>query len=152
MQIALTFVASLLFGLGLLVSGLANPAKVQNFLDVAGAWDPSLALTMAAAVTTTALGYAVIFKRARPILAEAFQLPAATEIDGKLLLGASLFGVGWGLVGYCPGPAIVALPIGGYQTTIFLAAMLTAMFAARVLPSLIARRATMKPSAQHRNS
>ncbi len=146
MQIALTFIASVLFGLGLIVSGLANPAKVQNFLDVAGAWDPSLALTMVAAVTTTALGYAVIFKRSRPILGDAFQLPIATEIDSKLLFGASLFGVGWGLVGYCPGPAVVALSLGGYQTIIFLTAMLTGMFAARVLAPLIARRATMKPS------
>ncbi len=147
MQIVFTFVASLLFGLGLFVSGLANPAKVQNFLDVAGAWDPSLALTMAAAVTTTALGYALAFKRSRTFLGDAFQLPTATKVDAKLLLGASLFGVGWGLIGYCPGPAVVALPLGATQTIIFVAAMLTGMFMARILPLLSSWRTSTQPAA-----
>ncbi len=135
MQAALTFVAGLLFGIGLIVSGLANPAKVQNFLDVAGAWDPSLALTMAAAVLTTALGYRWVFRRRRPVLEETFHLPTATAIDLKLVVGAALFGVGWGLVGYCPGPAIVALTLGNQETVIFVAAMLGGMIAARALPS-----------------
>lgn len=145
MQIVLTFVASLLFGLGLIVSGLANPAKVQNFLDIAGLWDASLASTMAAAVLTTALGYALIFKRSQPLFSDAFQLPAATEIDIKMILGAALFGIGWGLVGYCPGPAVVALTLGEIQTMIFLAAMLTGMFVARILPGISAARAPASP-------
>lgn len=135
MQIAATFLASLLFGLGLVVSGLANPAKVQNFLDIAGAWDPSLAFTMAAAILVTGLGYVFVFKRGRPVFADTFQLPTATKIDFKLVSGAALFGVGWGLVGYCPGPALVALPLGNLSTAIFVAAMLAGMLAARVLPS-----------------
>lgn len=139
MQIALTFIASLLFGLGLIVSGLANPSKVQNFLDVAGNWDPSLALTMATAVIVTGLGYRLVFKRQRPVLADTFQLPTATAIDSKLLLGAALFGVGWGLVGYCPGPALVALSLGNPGTIIFVVAMLAGMLAARTLPSLTTR-------------
>ncbi len=139
MQIALTFIASLLFGLGLIVSGLANPAKVQSFLDVAGNWDPSLALTMSTAVIVTGLGYRLVFKRKRPVLADAFQLPAASAIDTKLLLGAALFGVGWGLVGYCPGPALVALSLGNPGTIFFVVAMLAGMFAARTLPSLTTR-------------
>ena len=139
MQIVLTFIASLLFGMGLIVSGLANPAKVQNFLDVAGAWDPSLVFTMAAAVITTGVGYRFVFSRPRPILAEAFQLPTAAVIDPRLILGSSVFGVGWGLVGYCPGPAIVALSLGGTQTITFVVAMLAGMFVARTLPALIAR-------------
>lgn len=139
MQIVLTFIASLLFGMGLIVSGLANPAKVQNFLDVAGAWDPSLVFTMAAAVITTGVGYRFVFSRPRPILAEAFQLPTAAVIDPRLILGSSVFGVGWGLVGYCPGPAIVALSLGGTPTITFVVAMLAGMFVARTLPALTAR-------------
>jgi hypothetical protein len=135
MQITVTFVASLLFGLGLVVSGLANPAKVQNFLNIAGAWDPSLAFTMATAILLTGLGYVFVFKRGRPVLADTFQLPTAIKIDLKLVSGAALFGVGWGLVGYCPGPAIVALPLGNVSTAIFVAAMLAGMLAARILPS-----------------
>jgi uncharacterized membrane protein YedE/YeeE len=134
MQIALTFLASLVFGLGIIVSGLANPAKVQNFLDVTGAWDPSLALTMGAAVLVTGLGYRSVFKRRRPVFAEVFQLPTATAVDRKLVTGAALFGIGWGLVGYCPGPALVALPLGNLETYIFVAAMLVGMFAGRTLP------------------
>lgn len=145
MQIALTFIASLIFGLGLIFSGLANPAKVQNFLDIYGAWDASLAFTMATAVVTTALGYALIFKRPRPILGDAFQLPAATQIDVRMILGAALFGIGWGLVGYCPGPAVVALPLGESQTILFAAAMLTGMFAARLLPANSVPRTTASP-------
>lgn len=135
MQIAVTFFASLLFGLGLVVSGLANPAKVQNFLDIAGAWDPSLVFTMAAAILVTGLGYVLVFKRGRPVFSEAFQLPTATRIDLKLLSGAALFGIGWGLVGYCPGPALVALPLGNLGTYLFVGAMLVGMLAARLLPS-----------------
>lgn len=133
MAIVVTFIASLLFGLGLIVSGLANPAKVQNFLDVAGTWDPSLALTMAAAVVTTALGFWLVLKRDRPIFAEVFHLPTASEIDARLIAGAALFGVGWGLVGYCPGPAITALTLGGIPTVIYVAAMLAGMMLSRFL-------------------
>ena len=139
MQIVLTFIASLLFGMGLIVSGLANPAKVQNFLDVSGAWDPSLVLTMAAAVITTGVGYRFVFNQPRPILAEAFQLPTAAVIEPRLILGSWVFGIGWGLVGYCPGPAIVALSLGGSQTITFVVAMLAGMFVARTQPALTAR-------------
>lgn len=134
-QITLTFFASLLFGIGLVVSGLANPAKVQNFLDIAGTWDPSLVLTMGAAVLVTGLGYIWVFKRRRPVFAETFQLPTATRIDLKLVAGSAMFGVGWGLVGYCPGPALVALPLGNLETYIFVAAMFTGMAAARAVPA-----------------
>ena len=150
MQIALTFFASLVFGLGLIVSGLANPAKVQNFLDVFGAWDPSLALTMAAAVLVTGLGYGLVFKRRRPVFAEVFQLPTATMVDRKLVTGAALFGIGWGLVGYCPGPALVALPLGNSETYIFVAAMLVGMIAARTLP--LPQRQKLEPVNQQGRS
>ncbi|MDX2306963.1 MAG: DUF6691 family protein [Hyphomicrobium sp.] len=125
------FISGLLFGAGLIVSGLANPAKVQNFLDVAGTWDPSLALTMGAAVATTAIGYRFAWARKGPVFAERFQLPSRTDIDARLVAGAALFGIGWGLVGYCPGPALAALPIGGVATATFVAAMIGGMLVAR---------------------
>ena len=104
------FIAGLIFGLGLLISGMANPAKVQNFLDLAGTFDPSLIFVMAGAVVVTFIGYRLVL-RERPILADRFYLPAASIIDGRLILGAALFGIGWGLSGFCRGQAIVSLPL-----------------------------------------
>ena len=144
MAIVVTFIASLLFGLGLVVSGLANPAKVQNFLDVAGAWDPSLALTMAAAVVTTGLGFWFVLKRDRPMFAEVFHIPTSSEIDGKLIAGSALFGVGWGLVGYCPGPAITAVTLGGFPTVTFVAAMLAGMMLSRFFFAPATRSSTVR--------
>lgn len=132
MHFIATLATGLLFGLGLVVSGLINPAKVLNFLDIAGDWDPSLAFTMGAAVLTTAAGYKIAF-RGKPILADGFHLPTATDIDGPLITGAALFGVGWGLVGYCPGPAVAALSLGSASTLYFVAAMLVGMGIARAL-------------------
>ena len=139
MAFVVTFVVSLLFGLGLIVSGLANPAKVQNFLDITGTWDPSLIFTMGGAVVTTALGFLLVFRLERPMFAEMFHLPAARDIDGNLVAGSALFGVGWGLVGYCPGPALTALTIGGSPTLVFVAAMLAGMMLGRLLPSIVNR-------------
>ena len=131
MAIAMTFIASFVFGLGLIVSGMTNPAKVQNFLDITGAWDPSLIFTMGGAVLTTAIGFWFVLKRDRPVFADVFHLPEADEIDDKLIAGSALFGVGWGLVGYCPGPALTAMTIGGTPTLVFVAAMLAGMLLAR---------------------
>lgn len=133
MAIVATFISGLMFGLGLVVSGLINPAKVLNFLDLAGSWDPSLAITMAAAVAVTGLGYRLAFAKGKPILGEMFQLPTASAIDARLLAGAALFGIGWGLVGYCPGPAIAGLSLGVISTVVFVAAMLAGMAIARRL-------------------
>ena len=105
--------AGLLFGLGLTVSQMANPAKVLGFLDLAGDWDPSLAFVLAGAVATAALGFRLVQRAGRPLLAPAFRLPTATRIDRPLLLGAAIFGLGWGLVGFCPGPALAALGLDG---------------------------------------
>ena len=131
MQVITTFVSGLLFGLGLVISGLINPAKVLNFLDITGTWDASLALTMAAAVVTTGLGYRFALAKPAPLFGGSFQLPTATAIDARLITGAALFGIGWGLVGYCPGPAIAALSAGSPSTLAFVAAMLVGMAAAR---------------------
>lgn len=133
MAILANLVSGLLFGAGLVVSGLINPAKVLNFLDVAGSWDPSLAFTMAGAVVTAAIGYRLVFARGRPLLEPAFQTPSASAIDQPLVAGAALFGIGWGLVGYCPGPAVAGLALGGTPTLIFVIAMVAGMVLARTL-------------------
>lgn len=137
MAVIVSFIASLLFGLGLVVSGMTNPAKVQNFLDITGAWDASLIFTMGGAVATAALGFWFVLKRDRPVFSEAFYLPVARDIDASLILGAALFGVGWGMVGYCPGPAITALTIGGTPALVFVIAMLAGMMLARLMPKIL---------------
>ncbi|MFP4518836.1 MAG: DUF6691 family protein [Oceanicaulis sp.] len=125
--------AGLVFGLGLVISGMINPAKVQNFLDVAGAWDPSLALVMGAALIVTAIGYRLVLRLPHPLFEAKFQIPQLTTIDARLLGGAALFGAGWGLVGFCPGPAITAAALLRGEVFIFLAAMLAAIAAWRWL-------------------
>ena len=129
--VALT--AGLLFGLGLTVSGMINPAKVLNFLDLAGHWDPSLAFVMAAAIPMAAIGYALARRRPAPLCVPAFVRPTKTRVDARLVSGAVLFGVGWGLVGFCPGPALAALGFGNWRTLLFVAAMLVGMGAFQIL-------------------
>ena len=124
--------AGLLFGLGLAVSQMINPAKVLAFLDIAGRWDPSLAFVMAGAIGVTALGYHLVLRRPAPLLAPRFEVPTLREIDRRLLAGAVLFGIGWGLVGFCPGPAIASLAYGVKESIIFAAAMLAGMALFRV--------------------
>jgi uncharacterized membrane protein YedE/YeeE len=123
--------AGLLFGLGLAVSQMVNPAKVLAFLDVAGAWDPSLALVMAGAVAVTWGGYRLVLDRPGPILAEAFQLPTRSDIDIRLIAGAAIFGLGWGLAGLCPGPAIASIAYLQTESFYFLPAMFAGLFIAR---------------------
>lgn len=124
-----TFSAGLLFGVGLCVSGMTRPSKVIGFLDVAGAWDASLLVVMMGAVGVHFVAYRfLIARRSAPLLADRFSLPAARGIDLSLLGGAVLFGVGWGLGGYCPGPAVVSLASGAIGAFVFVAAMAMAMF------------------------
>ncbi len=131
MRNVVNLLAGLVFGLGLLISGMANPAKVQNFLDVAGSFDPSLIFVMLGAVLVTFIGYRLVLRRPRPILAERFLLPTLQDIDLRLLAGAALFGIGWGLSGYCPGPAITSLPLLAKGTLVFVPAMLAGIALAR---------------------
>lgn len=119
-----SLLAGLVFGLGLVISGMVNPAKVQNFLDITGAWDPSLALVMGAALIVAGVGYKLVLRLPHPFFEAKFQIPALTRIDAKLLGGAALFGAGWGLAGFCPGPAITAAALLKGEVFIFLAAML----------------------------
>lgn len=107
--LVLSLAAGLLFGAGLAISDMLNPARVLNFFDVAGSWDPTLVFVMAGALATTAIGYRIAFARGRPLTGSAFNLPAAKQIDLPLIGGAAVFGIGWGMAGFCPGPAIAAL-------------------------------------------
>jgi uncharacterized membrane protein YedE/YeeE len=118
------FAAGCLFGVGLWLSGLASPQKVLGFLDVAGDWDPSLGLVMAGAVAVTSAAFGAILRRRAPLLAPRFDLPERKDIDGRLVAGAAIFGVGWGLAGYCPGPALTALSNLSLEPFVFVAAMI----------------------------
>jgi uncharacterized membrane protein YedE/YeeE len=131
LRTAASLAAGLLFGLGLIVSGMADPAKIQNFLDLAGTWDPSLAFVMAAAVSVTFVGYRALGAQPRPLFAEKFFWPTAKDIDAPLLTGTAIFGLGWGLSGFCPGPALTALPLLAEGTLAFVPAMFIGMWAAR---------------------
>jgi uncharacterized protein len=121
------FLAGLIFGAGLILSGMTNPAKVLAFLDVAGTWDPSLLFVMAGAVVVAAFAFRFARTRVRPLFGSRIHVPGAGRIDAPLVLGSITFGVGWGLVGYCPGPALAALAVGGRSTLLFVAAMVAGM-------------------------
>lgn len=128
------FLAGLAFGLGLVISGMTSPARVMGFLDVTGAWDPSLAFVMGGAVLTATPIFFLARRRQRPVLGETFDVPATTRVDGRLLGGAATFGIGWGLTGICPGPALVDLAVAPLAIIGFVAAMIAGvLFSARVL-------------------
>lgn len=112
MRLLTAFGFGLLFGCGILISGMGNPAKVLNFFDVAGTWDPSLAFVMGGALLVTAIGYRLVFRMDRPWLAQAFSLPTRTDLDMKLIGGSAVFGIGWGLSGFCPGGLIPVIGLG----------------------------------------
>ena len=132
MQALVALLCGLVFGAGLAISGLTNPGKVLAFLDVTGAWDPTLLCVMGAALAVSAAGYAVARRRVRPWLAETFAIPTRQDLDARLLGGAAIFGVGWGLVGVCPGPAIANLLRGSSEALLFAGAMLVGVVAHRV--------------------
>lgn len=133
--------SGLLFGLGLTVSSMIDPAKVLDFLDVAGSWDPSLAFVMAAAIPVAAVGFALARRRGTPLIDTALRGPTATAVDRRLATGAVLFGVGWGLVGYCPGPALAAFGLSVPGAGLFVAAMLAGIGAHDLMRSIRVRRA-----------
>lgn len=124
----------IIFGVGLAMSGMTDTAKVIGFLDIFGDWVPDLAFVMGGAVLVTLVAFRFVLKRSKPLLADGFQLPSKTTLDGRLLGGAALFGIGWGIYGYCPGPAISALAYLNTDTAIFVGAMLTGMAIANKLP------------------
>ncbi|MCG7600865.1 YeeE/YedE family protein [Halomonas sp. McH1-25] len=132
MKTLMGYLAGLLFGLGLAVGGMTDPTRVLNFLDVFGHWDPTLMFVLGGAVATTFIGYRLVLRRSHPLFAQVFQLPTRRDLDGRLIGGAALFGVGWGLSGYCPGPAFAS--IAG------LTAPLVAMLVAMIIGWWLARR------------
>jgi uncharacterized membrane protein YedE/YeeE len=127
MSMLISFVTGLVFGLGLILAGMANPAKVLGFLDLAGRWDPSLALVMGGAIAVGAPAFAWARRRRASLLALPLQIPTSRVIDRRLVGGSLLFGIGWGLAGICPGPAVVLLGTGAWQAAIFVIAMLAGM-------------------------
>ena len=137
------FLVGLLFGLGLILSGMTDPGKVLGFLDLAGLWDPSLAFVMGGAIAVGAFAFAVAKKRTRSFLGGAMHVPTARDIDKRLVLGSLVFGVGWGLAGFCPGPAIVSAAAGQPKAMAFVVAMLAGMWLFEVLERQ-ARRASIK--------
>lgn len=130
-RIAAALVAGLVFGLGLTISGMTDPAKVLNFLDVTGTWDGSLAFVMGGGVIVAFIGYRLAFSSGRPLFDSRFHLPTAVHIDGRLVSGAALFGIGWGLGGLCPGPALASLLTGSGGVLIFVGAMVAGMWLGR---------------------
>lgn len=137
------FAIGMIFGIGIAISGMANPAKVLNFFDLAGTWDPSLIFVMGGALVTAAIGYRVVFgAQAKPVFEDYYAVPTSTLIDWRLVGGSALFGIGWGIAGFCPGGAIPALGLGYSETPIFLAAMIAGIVIGRFAKAKTAEPAT----------
>lgn len=130
MRLLAAFAFGLLFGCGILISGMGDPAKVLNFFDLAGTWDPSLAFVMGGALLVTAIGYRLVFRLRQPLLAETFSLPTTTDLDLKLIGGSAIFGIGWGLSGFCPGGLIPVLGLG-LEPLLTVAAIVAGILTAR---------------------
>lgn len=141
MSIFTALIVGLVFGLGLILSGMTDPAKVLGFLDLAGSWDPSLGFVMGGAILVGAIAFGFAARRERSLLGEPMRLPTATRIDRRLVLGSLAFGAGWGLAGYCPGPALASLATGGIKPLVFTAAMLAGMAIFELLERRAASRA-----------
>lgn len=134
MRIFLALLSGLLFGLGLSLGGMTEPAVVLGFLDIFGQWDPCLAFVMAGAVVTAAIGYRLVLRRPHPLVAETFQIPTSRTIDARLIGGAALFGIGWGIAGYCPGPALASIGAGDASLLLLVTSMLAGWWLASRLP------------------
>ncbi|RJG05700.1 YeeE/YedE family protein [Noviherbaspirillum cavernae] len=141
MQLLFALLAGLVFGGGLILSGMADPSKVIGFLDLAGKWDPSLAFVMAGAIGVGFLAFRLAGRRANSLLGEPMQLPTSRHIDRRLVLGSLAFGVGWGLAGFCPGPALLNVAVGGGKVILFVLAMLGGMALFELSAKMFARRA-----------
>jgi uncharacterized membrane protein YedE/YeeE len=135
MKITLALLAGLVFGLGLSLGGMTQPAVVLGFLDLFGAWNPRLVFVMGGAVLTTAIGYRLVFRRGRPLFESDFQLPTAQRFDARLIGGSALFGTGWGIAGYCPGPALASLGGAAPSLLVLVATMLAGWWLAAKIPA-----------------
>ena len=134
----------LVFGAGIALSGMANPAKVLNFFDVAGTWDPSLAFVMGGALIVTAIGYLFVLRRDAPVFDRLFHLPTRRDIDMPLIAGSAIFGIGWGITGFCPGGAIPALGLGHGDAWLFVGSMIGGIAIARLVRQTLATRASVR--------
>ncbi|MEE9314129.1 MAG: YeeE/YedE family protein [Rhizobiaceae bacterium] len=135
MKLLSALIAGVVFGVGVIMSGMADPLKVQNFFDVFGAWDVSLIFVMIGAIGVAMPGFMYLKTRDAPLFDDTFHLPTKTEIDKRLLIGSAIFGIGWGLIGFCPGPLFSAVPLLEPTALLFIPAMLVGMWAARFVPS-----------------
>ena len=126
-KLIVAYAIGLIFGIGIMISGMANPAKVLNFFDIAGTWDPSLAFVMGGAVLVAAVGYFFVLKRPMPVMDAKFHLPVVREVNLPLVAGSATFGVGWGIAGFCPGGAIPAIGTGRSEVLLFMAALMAGM-------------------------
>lgn len=133
MRLIICYFIGLIFGIGISVSGMANPAKVVNFFDITGTWDPSLAFVMGGALVVTFIGYHFVLKRPGPLMSDAFAIPTRRDLDLPLLGGSAIFGIGWGIAGFCPGGALPALGTGRVEVVIFVAALAGGIYAAKAL-------------------
>ena len=133
MQFLVAFAIGLIFGIGIILGGMANPAKVLNFFDIAGTWDPSLAFVMGGALVTTAIGYRFVLKRPAPLLSDMFHIPTLRSLDLRLVAGSATFGIGWGLAGFCPGGVLPAIGTLNPSVLIFAAAMIGGILIARAI-------------------
>ncbi len=140
MRLVASYLIGLIFGIGISISGMANPAKVLNFFDVAGSWDPSLVLVMGGALMVTFIGYRMVLLRPAPVLEASFHLPTNTHLDSRLLGGAAVFGIGWGIAGFCPGGALPALGTGRIEVIAFVAALIAGIFVAKGLMAISGTR------------
>ena len=143
MRILSALAIGLIFGLGIALSGMINPAKVLNFFDLAGTWDPSLAFVMGGALAVAIPGYRFVLRRPAPVMDLSFQLPETSRVDRRLVLGSATFGVGWGIAGFCPGGALPALGTGRLDVVVFIASLILGLLIARFLQQ---RGLTRKPA------
>ena len=132
-------ICGIIFGCGLTISNMINPNKILNFLDITGNWDPSLALVMLSAFIVTWIGFKFVLTRSRPVLTNKFFLPEKTKIDFRLIFGSALFGVGWGISGYCPGPGITAIVLGSMDPVYFLIGLVLSLFTYQILSILFSK-------------
>lgn len=141
MRLLATYLIGLTFGVGIAISGMANPAKVLNFFDIAGTWDPSLIFVMGGALVTTFIGYKIVFGRFAPVFEDGFSVPSNRIIDARLIGGSAVFGIGWGVAGFCPGGALPALGTGRWEVFAFTGALIVGIFIAKASMAALPRKA-----------
>lgn len=144
MRLVFALLTGLVFGCGIAISGMIDPAKVLNFFDLFGNWDPSLAFVMAGALVVTFFGYRLAWRLSKPLLAPRFEVPVSTTIDKNLIGGAALFGIGWGIAGFCPGAAIPAIGTGRWEAVLFLVAVVAGIAIRRTLVGILSKEVTVQ--------